>query len=156
MKKLFSILIIFLLLAKLGFSQRESTILGDTSYIHIDSINGNKFVTNCNTKVAEIKKYGGTVFLETFIDYVYDKNQFKLYEKKVVRKRETCIVSLISEETMVYDTTGSFKTLTGGNKKYIIKKYDRTGKLILKSKVKYPDSYEWSIYQFTSGQKKKK
>ncbi len=130
-------------------AQIAPTPLFDTTYVIVDSINANKFVTHSKRELSGSTKDGSNsaIFLETIVENVYDKNNFKLYEKTTSQKRDRCIMTPVKEVITKYELDGSYKQLTKSkSKKIVVKKYNSKNKLLSKSQVDMTEYYKWGSY----------
>lgn len=127
------------------------TPLFDTTYVIVDSINANKFATHTKRELAGNSKdeSNSAIFLETIVETVFDKNNFKLYEKTTSQKRDRCIMTELTEKIIKYELDGSYKQLTKSkSKKIVVKKYNSKNKLLSKSKVDIEEYYKWGSYAY--------
>jgi len=119
----------------------------DTTFAIVDSINANKFVTHIKREVVGNTKDGSNsvIFQETIIETVFDKGNFKLYEKITSQKRDRCNMTPLKEEITIYESDGAYRQLSKSKKgKILVKKYNSKNKLLLKSKGDTKEYYKWS------------
>ena len=123
----------------------------DTTYtILIDSINGNKLTTHIKISYGELNKAGTAITSSIRTENVYDKNNIKRYERTESTRQDKCQLLSDKIEITVFESDGSYNKLIkkGKDKKPVIKRYDKSGKLIRGKQAALPENYEWGADQF--------
>ena len=91
-----------------------------------------------------MSKYGNY-----FSQYVISTKGDTLYKQISISEMHGCIAKTVKEFREIRDPSGEFKTINFIRpKKYIIRKYDKNGKLVSKEKTDYLDPFIWGTEQF--------
>lgn len=124
--------VLFFLSSFFGYTQK-----GDTTLVSVDPKSGIKTIIQFSFKEAEEGKGRMTARITDRTISKFDKTGNLFYKSHLISTLKGCIRQYANYEVFCKDQSGAYKTLKQKQGKFIVKSFDKNGKLISKKKDDY-------------------